>query len=104
MSPKVAGLLGVLVVLLLAPASPQNSPDYLYTGQGWLEWEESMQVGWIIGYNAGMSMGMAQAIVPSKQSKNLANNTAISRWARCSANKTTGQMVAILNKYVKDHP
>jgi hypothetical protein len=91
----------------MAAAQGQSENDYVFTGQGWREWSPEARVGFVAGYSRGYARGYLQGfmdrstiIADAKRGRQAATDPVTSRTSKM----TYGQIVAITDKYVTDHP
>jgi hypothetical protein len=87
-------LIGTITVTTLVAQGPPSGQS---TGQDWLKWSQEMRLGFAVGFNAGYGAATIDAGVrhPPRY---------VVRQLRCMSQMTYGQDVAIVDKYVADHP
>jgi hypothetical protein len=71
-----------------------QEPSGQANGQDWRKWSFSMRISFAIGFNAGYNAAVADVAHPDR----------VVRTAICLSHMTYGQNVAIMDKYIADHP
>ncbi len=107
----------LLMMLVLVGASTligqeqSDSQQFIFTGQAWAEgWTEEMRTGYVVGYLDGFDFAatmtdlVLEDVHPTAKAQNKAVGKAVRIPLQCLTKMTMGQMVAIIDKFVKDHP
>ena len=100
MMRKLMLLLGLTAALPLA----QNRSDYLMTGQGWREWSSVMRSGYVIGFFEGYNSAMMAVVTSGVLTSQVLTKLPNREYSACVSGMTYGQTVAMMDKYVADHP
>jgi hypothetical protein len=94
----------ILIVLALVGGNAQ-APSQALTGQGWLEnWSSPMKATYMLGFSNGFQSAVAGAQVSVANAPPGQALQTLEFIETCRQRMTIGQLTAIVDKAVKDHP
>jgi hypothetical protein len=105
------GLLALIGFGLLIGQEKETPQPFIFTGQAWVEkWTPEMRNGYMDGYVDGYDFAatMTETAVESELPQNQPKGQTVVKMVRyplqCFQKMRIGQMVAIVDKAIKDHP
>jgi hypothetical protein len=103
--PRLVLMLGLMAAHLMGQG--QDKGEYVFTGQGWRDWPVGIRLAYAYGFKAGYlaastDSGFGFYILSSgpipKEARPIVSKL------RCLDDMTLGQEVAVVDKYITDHP
>ena len=89
----------LMVMGLVAALAVAQINDTTTTGQGWREWPPLMRSTYAAGFVGGYLVG-----VTNTGRYPISKSTKAGQLCSCMTDMTYGQLTAVMDKYVADHP
>jgi hypothetical protein len=102
----------LMLLGLIVPGLQGQENDVRFTGQGWHDWPQGTRVAYVSGFaegyaNATTDVTLKACLKAPKQSSKAVSETLmpiVNSTIACWRGMRYGQLLAIVDKYVADHP